>query len=51
MDIAIIGGGVTGMEAAKELTQQGYEVAIFEKKSELGGHAAQWDRLFPSRRH
>lgn len=51
MDIAIIGGGVTGMEAANELMKLGYSVTIFEKDSQLGGHAAKWDRLFPTRRH
>ena len=35
----IIGGGVAGMEAALGLANQGYDVAIVEKKDFLGGHA------------
>lgn len=50
-DIAIIGGGVAGLEAANQLATLGYNVTIFEKKDQPGGHAAQWDRLFPNRRH
>lgn len=50
MDIAIIGGGATGIEAANDLVKLGYEVTVFEKNSQLGGHVASWDRLFPTRR-
>jgi heterodisulfide reductase subunit A len=35
----IIGGGVAGMEAALGLANQGYDVALVEKKDFLGGHA------------
>lgn len=48
MDIAIIGGGVAGIEAANQLNKLGYEVTIFEKNEALGGHITSWDRLFPS---
>lgn len=50
-EVAIIGGGVAGLEAANQLATLGYNVIIFEKKGQPGGHAAQWDRLFPNRRH
>lgn len=50
MDIAIIGGGVTGLEAANALSALGYTVTVFERSAKLGGHVAQWDRLFPTRR-
>jgi heterodisulfide reductase subunit A len=33
----IIGGGITGMSAALELADQGFEAIIVEKKDELGG--------------
>lgn len=49
-EVAIIGGGVAGLEAANQLATLGYNVIIFEKKDKPGGHAAQWDRLFPNRR-
>ncbi|HOP03905.1 MAG TPA: FAD-dependent oxidoreductase [Tenuifilaceae bacterium] len=48
--VAIIGGGVAGIEAAKKLSEFGYEISLFEKDTELGGHVAKWDRLFPNQR-
>lgn len=35
--IAIVGGGVGGMEAARILTLRGHRVTLFEKTGELGG--------------
>ena len=35
--ILVIGGGVGGMEAARVLAGRGHEVALWEKKSKLGG--------------
>ncbi len=39
MDIAVIGGGFTGLTAAYTLTKLGHRVSIFEKESFLGGLA------------
>lgn len=39
MRIAIIGGGITGLTAAYELTRAGHKVTVFEKESSLGGLA------------
>ena len=49
--VAIIGGGIAGIETSIQLEKLGYEVNLYEKDSALGGHAAKWDRLFPNRRH
>ncbi|MBF0225926.1 MAG: FAD-dependent oxidoreductase [Desulfobacterales bacterium] len=38
--ILVIGGGVTGISAALELSKAGYEVTIVEKEQELGGYAS-----------
>jgi heterodisulfide reductase subunit A len=35
----VIGGGVSGMVAARELSAQGFEVTLVEKGEELGGNA------------
>lgn len=35
------------MEAAKQLRRLGQTPIIVERKENLGGHLAQWDRLFP----
>jgi heterodisulfide reductase subunit A2 len=48
--VAVIGGGIAGMEAASSLAEFGFEVSLIEKNDSLGGHVGQWDRLFPSRR-
>lgn len=47
----MIGGGVAGMTAAASLARKGYGVHLIEKKNELGGNVAAWDRLFPEGRH
>src|SRR3989344_2104405 len=39
MNVAIIGGGFTGLTAAYELTKYGHQVTIFEKDPFLGGLA------------
>ena len=38
--IAIIGGGLTGLVAARELVREGYEVTVYEAGMEVGGLAA-----------
>ena len=46
-NVVIIGGGVAGLEAAKQLHHFGYQVFLVEKSKQLGGHVATWHRLFP----
>jgi heterodisulfide reductase subunit A2 len=48
--VTIIGGGIAGMEAASHLSSMGYAVTLIEKQNRLGGHVANWGRLFPTRR-
>jgi heterodisulfide reductase subunit A len=50
-DVAVIGAGIAGMEAATRLAQMGYEVLVVEKDGRAGGHVAGWDRLFPFQRN
>ena len=45
--VVIIGGGIAGMEAAKELINLGYQPVIIERRDHLGGHVADWHKLFP----
>jgi len=40
MKIAIIGGGITGLTAAYELTKRGHRVIVYEKDEILGGLAS-----------
>jgi len=48
--VIIIGAGIAGLTAAGALAEKGHHVLILEKEAQPGGHVAQWDRLFPSRR-
>jgi heterodisulfide reductase subunit A len=48
--IAIIGGGVAGMEAAAKLSRMGFSVTMIEKTDQMGGKLNQWHALFPTRR-
>lgn len=48
--IIVIGGGIAGIEASTILTKMNYDVTLIEKEQQLGGHIAQWDRLFPNQR-
>ena len=44
----VIGGGMAGLRAAKDLSKRGIEVLLLEKSPFLGGQAAQLDKLFPT---
>ena len=46
-NVVVIGGGVAGMEAARQLLLLGYTPILVEQQDHLGGHVAQWNRLFP----
>lgn len=45
--VVIIGGGIAGLEAATQLLKLGHSPIIVEKSERLGGHVADWNRLFP----
>ncbi len=46
-NIVILGGGIAGMTAASQLLRLGYTPIIVEETDHLGGHVAEWHRLFP----
>ncbi|WP_162304359.1 FAD-dependent oxidoreductase [Maribellus luteus] len=45
--VAVIGGGIAGMEAASVLARQGLKVTLIEKQANTGGKLNDWDHLFP----
>ncbi len=45
--VVVIGGGIAGMEAARQLRLLGLEPIIVERSGNLGGHVAKWYKLFP----
>jgi heterodisulfide reductase subunit A-like polyferredoxin len=46
--VAIIGGGISGVQSALDLAEQGISVYIIEKTPSLGGKMAQLDKTFPT---
>ena len=45
--VAVIGGGIAGMEAAAQLKALGLAPVLIERSEALGGHVASWHCLFP----
>ena len=41
--VAVLGGGVSGLSAAHELAERGYEVTVYEYYDALGGKARSMD--------
>jgi quinone-modifying oxidoreductase subunit QmoB len=48
-DLMVIGGGISGMNAAKSAAAAGYKVALIEKEDRLGGWATKFSKVFPKR--
>jgi len=46
--VLVIGGGITGMQAALDLADSRYQVYLVEKSPSIGGKMAQLDKTFPS---
>jgi heterodisulfide reductase subunit A len=44
----VIGGGVSGLKAALELSRRGIRVTLVERELILGGQVAQLDRVYPT---
>jgi len=46
--VLIVGGGITGMQAALDLANSGYYVYLVERTPSIGGVMAQLDKTFPT---
>ncbi len=44
----VIGGGITGIQAALDIANAGYEVVVVEREPSIGGRMAQLDKTFPT---
>ncbi len=44
----VIGAGISGMQAALDIANSGYEVFLVEKEPSIGGHMAQLSETFPT---
>ncbi|KXH74821.1 MAG: disulfide reductase [Candidatus Thorarchaeota archaeon SMTZ-45] len=47
-DIMIIGGGISGIQAALTASDAGRRVYLIEKEPSIGGHMAMFDKTFPT---
>jgi heterodisulfide reductase subunit A len=47
-DVMIVGGGISGIQAALDLGTAGFKVYLVDKAPTIGGHMAQLDKTFPS---
>jgi len=47
-DVVVIGGGVTGIQAALNLADHDVNVHLIERGPSIGGHMAQLDKTFPT---
>ena len=44
----VIGAGISGIQAALDIAESGYEVILVEKKPSIGGHMIQLSETFPT---
>ena len=49
LDVAVVGGGPAGLEAARVAALRGHQVTLFEQSEHLGGQLRTWTRLASKR--
>ncbi len=48
IDVMVVGGGISGIQAALDLADTGFRVYLVEKAPAIGGKMAQLDKTFPT---
>jgi len=48
VDALVVGGGITGLQAAIDLADQGHQVALVEKQASIGGKMIMLSKVFPT---
>ena len=48
VDALVVGGGIAGMQAALDLADQGYQVALVEHEPSIGGKMITLSKVFPT---
>ncbi|MFO8035643.1 MAG: CoB--CoM heterodisulfide reductase iron-sulfur subunit A family protein [Anaerolineales bacterium] len=48
VDALVVGGGISGMQSALDLANQGYEVALVERDPSIGGKMIALSKVFPT---
>ncbi len=46
--VCVVGGGISGMQAALDMADAGYFVYLIERAASIGGVMAQLDKTFPT---
>ncbi len=47
-DVMVVGGGISGIQAALDLAGADFKVYLVDKAPSIGGHMAQLDKTFPT---
>ncbi len=47
-DVMVVGGGISGIQAALDLANSGFKVYLVERSPTIGGKMAQLDKTFPT---
>ncbi len=47
-DVMVVGGGISGVQAALDLANSGFKVYMVDSAPSIGGHMAQLDKTFPT---
>ncbi len=47
-DALVVGAGISGLQAALDLADQGYQVAVVEKEPSIGGRMISLSKVFPT---
>jgi len=47
-DVMVVGGGISGIQAALDLADSGFRVYLVDRLPAIGGHMAQFDKTFPT---
>jgi heterodisulfide reductase subunit A len=47
-DVMVVGGGISGIQAALDLATACFKVYLVEKSPSIGGKMAQLDKTFPT---
>ena len=48
VNFLVVGGGISGMQAALDMAEMGLKVVLAEATPSIGGHMAQLDKTFPT---
>ena len=47
-DVLVVGGGIAGLQAALDLAEQDFQVAVVEKDASIGGKMIRLSKVFPT---